>query len=594
MLHPLQHLRTLSRVAPLGPVTAELFFALALLSVIYYSGSAIKVDLIYLAQIAFSLVAAYHFYTKLGFGFLFLSVVALAYADASYYIVIYKLGYSTASQLAFFAAGVPFSFAFIFATAHFARRLRGSILAIFQQPSYFAFLTLVLISSIYFLGIPVAKSIWQGHTTIATATHLVSFFFTVPMIILSFCVILKSKDLPEALTAAGFMLIGWLDWVIQLETLQNGELAFSFYDFFWFFGVVLLAVGSLNLKNVNLHPLKPLDNSFVEAFKKWFLLVTMSITFLFSAIKFANVVDGAALIAVVFNTLMLIAILSGEFLRLKLESFNGMLLSALDEQAKANPIHEISKSVPDEFNDQLIAVIETRMRTRIAQKENQLRAAIQTTQMLAHDIRQPFSMLSMLVQMLEYENMTEDAREKTALAKQEMTRVRQDVEDILSDILEMGSPLKLKKESISLHDLVENAVQSVNRDPSKHVPICNLTDSHLKIQVDIRRMKRVFINLLANAKQSAGPSERIEVSSQRAQGMLRIDVVNSGSFIPLENREKIFEPFFSTREGKGTGLGLFICKKIVTSHSGFIHCDSNDQQTTFSVELPLGDDRQIF
>ncbi|MEK7688647.1 MAG: ATP-binding protein, partial [Deltaproteobacteria bacterium] len=57
-------------------------------------------------------------------------------------------------------------------------------------------------------------------------------------------------------------------------------------------------------------------------------------------------------------------------------------------------------------------------------------------------------------------------------------------------------------------------------------------------------------------------------------------------FIPAQDREQIFEPFYTTK-GRGTGLGLAVAKHIISSHGGDIRVESNEEETTFIVELPL-------
>jgi signal transduction histidine kinase len=68
-----------------------------------------------------------------------------------------------------------------------------------------------------------------------------------------------------------------------------------------------------------------------------------------------------------------------------------------------------------------------------------------------------------------------------------------------------------------------------------------------------------------------------------------IEVRNDGPEIPAEIRERLFEPFFSTKEaGGGTGLGLSICRRIVSEHGGSIRVDSsNGTGTSFTVRLPV-------
>ena len=104
--------------------------------------------------------------------------------------------------------------------------------------------------------------------------------------------------------------------------------------------------------------------------------------------------------------------------------------------------------------------------------------------------------------------------------------------------------------------------------------------------IDAEQVKQVLINLLDNAVDATEPPGRVTVSAQRADGHLQIHVADSGRGIPLEARDKLFLPHFSTK-GRGTGLGLAIVHRIVTDHHGTIRVEDNSPTgTIFTVELP--------
>ncbi|MEK7828239.1 MAG: ATP-binding protein, partial [Deltaproteobacteria bacterium] len=65
-----------------------------------------------------------------------------------------------------------------------------------------------------------------------------------------------------------------------------------------------------------------------------------------------------------------------------------------------------------------------------------------------------------------------------------------------------------------------------------------------------------------------------------------VKITNKGSFIPAQDREQIFEPFYTTK-GRGTGLGLAVAKHIISSHGGDIRVESSPEETSFIVELPI-------
>ena len=104
---------------------------------------------------------------------------------------------------------------------------------------------------------------------------------------------------------------------------------------------------------------------------------------------------------------------------------------------------------------------------------------------------------------------------------------------------------------------------------------------------DREELRRLFINLLENAFEASDRGGCIRVVSQRQDGMLQIDVTDSGAGIPSEVQARLFEPYFSTKT-TGTGLGLAICHRIVTELRGTIALVSEaGKGTTARVRLPL-------
>ncbi len=118
-----------------------------------------------------------------------------------------------------------------------------------------------------------------------------------------------------------------------------------------------------------------------------------------------------------------------------------------------------------------------------------------------------------------------------------------------------------------------------------------------KVACDPIRLEQVFMNLVANAKNSlnncAKDHKRIEVRTSRSDNgqAVVVEVKDNGEGVPEHLRQKIFQPFFTTREpGKGTGLGLSVSHKIITEHQGKIELESKvGQGTTFKVTLPAAD-----
>jgi two-component system NtrC family sensor kinase len=112
------------------------------------------------------------------------------------------------------------------------------------------------------------------------------------------------------------------------------------------------------------------------------------------------------------------------------------------------------------------------------------------------------------------------------------------------------------------------------------------------------QIKQVLLNLLLNAQQAMPDGGTIAVSTRVSHGAdpeflmsdsVHIQIRDTGKGIPEEYLPHIFEPFFSTKDEKGTGLGLWVSQGIVQAHGGSIKLRSREGRgTTFSVALPIG------
>jgi len=105
------------------------------------------------------------------------------------------------------------------------------------------------------------------------------------------------------------------------------------------------------------------------------------------------------------------------------------------------------------------------------------------------------------------------------------------------------------------------------------------------------QLQQVILNLLTNAIDATPAGGRIGVTTRAVPGRSEVEiaVADTGAGIPAADRQRIFEPFFSTKEsGRGMGLGLFITAQIVREHEGRIEVESEEGRgSTFRVVLPV-------
>jgi two-component system NtrC family sensor kinase len=102
-------------------------------------------------------------------------------------------------------------------------------------------------------------------------------------------------------------------------------------------------------------------------------------------------------------------------------------------------------------------------------------------------------------------------------------------------------------------------------------------------------MKQVILNLIMNARTAMQRGGTLTIGTSAVDGKVRITVSDTGSGIPEEIRDRIFEAFFTTKSDvKGVGLGLSVCFGIIRQHNGEISVESEiDVGTTFVITLPI-------
>ncbi len=221
---------------------------------------------------------------------------------------------------------------------------------------------------------------------------------------------------------------------------------------------------------------------------------------------------------------------------------------------------------------------------------------------MAHEIRNPLASLSGSIQMLKTE-LTLDDQQKHLM---EITlRESERLNALITDFLLYAHPPQTHKILYPIGRILEETIDLFVHSSSYHDGMRILRPSdheEIRASVDPNQMKQVFWNLFINAGQSMSDGGEIQVhlGKGNARGVpglslpphlrgkewVKISIADSGDGIALENKEKIFEPFFSTKEN-GTGLGLSIVHKIIENHEGLIKVESElSRGSTFTIFLP--------
>lgn len=211
----------------------------------------------------------------------------------------------------------------------------------------------------------------------------------------------------------------------------------------------------------------------------------------------------------------------------------------------------------------------------------------ETVSTIAHEIRNPLTLVSSSLQVMEAQNPQ----------VKEFPHWKQTIEDVeficqlLNELSSFNNGNVLHYSVFSIERLLKNIAISfaISLDgEDSDIEFTSSIPSDLGDYTgDKIKLEQVLLNLLRNAKESIANEGCIYLSASRNKDSLIIQCKDSGCGISDEIIDYIFEPFKTYKDG-GTGLGLSLSKKIIESHSGSISVDSKmDEGSTFTIKLPI-------
>ncbi|MGE4291997.1 MAG: sensor histidine kinase [Desulfovibrio sp.] len=207
---------------------------------------------------------------------------------------------------------------------------------------------------------------------------------------------------------------------------------------------------------------------------------------------------------------------------------------------------------------------------------------------IAHQLNNPLNNISTSCQLL-----MESEGGRDAFADRMMRNIEQETlraRDIVKGLLEFSRHQDFAPAPFPLAAVVRSAMRLVSSQLPSNISLTSDIPDNLSLRIDQQRLQEAFINLILNAVQAIEPNEgRIRIRAEREERHALITVEDNGAGMDARTLERIFDPFFSTKEvGQGTGLGLFIVYGIVEKHQGRISAESEPGKgTVFSIRLPL-------
>jgi signal transduction histidine kinase len=185
---------------------------------------------------------------------------------------------------------------------------------------------------------------------------------------------------------------------------------------------------------------------------------------------------------------------------------------------------------------------------------------------IAHEIRNPLTAIKGAVRLQELETRDgnwEEAQRYQGVIIDEINRL----DGVLAGFMDFTKPLKLEKRRVPIGDLLRRTVEVASLEPGM-LPISLTETGHApECEVDPSLMRQVFINVMRNSFDACGPDGQLNIAIQWTPPRVRIVFTDNGPGFNVQELGRVMEPFFTTKKS-GMGIGLAMCRRIVSAHGG--------------------------
>jgi len=228
---------------------------------------------------------------------------------------------------------------------------------------------------------------------------------------------------------------------------------------------------------------------------------------------------------------------------------------------------------------------------RIQQTEK-LVAVGQLAAGVAHEINNPLGVILCHTDIIKENN---EDNEETFNDINTIERHAENCKRIVADLLDFSrsGDTRIEKHPGSINEVIESVLSMVGQQFKKNkiALTCNLDAALPNYLMDSRRIQQVLVNLIMNSVHAVGAKGKISISTRAEEKHILIEIEDDGPGIDKEILDKIFNPFFSTKEpGQGTGLGLSVSYGIIREHDGEIRVQSTPgKNTCFTIILPISE-----
>jgi signal transduction histidine kinase len=244
---------------------------------------------------------------------------------------------------------------------------------------------------------------------------------------------------------------------------------------------------------------------------------------------------------------------------------------------------ELETPIAAEGRDEIALLARTLddMRAALRARDERLRMMLAG---IAHEVRNPLGGIEL------YAGILRDELEGDAEKRGHVARIERELahlKAVVGDFLEFARRPPLELAEVDVGALAAEVGELAGADAAA-AEIRLVVDAAAAppVTADARQLRRALLNLLRNAIQATPPAGTVTLAAAAAGERVRISVRDTGAGIPADRLERIFVPFYTTKE-KGTGLGLAFVKEIIDEHGGMLSVESDvGRGTTFTIELP--------
>ncbi len=206
---------------------------------------------------------------------------------------------------------------------------------------------------------------------------------------------------------------------------------------------------------------------------------------------------------------------------------------------------------------------------------------------IAHEVGNPLASISSLVQLLQRREQDNYTRDKLRLIDEQLRRIQK----ILRELVDFSRPARRQIERVQLNRVLDEALSIARyyKGGKQRNLVVELEDDLPSFTANRDQLVQLFLNLVLNAIDATERGGTVRVRAFRTAGGVEVCVEDDGPGVPKELQAKVFEPFFTTKR-TGTGLGLFVCRKIVEQLGGTLRQHRSELGgAAFCVQLPAAE-----